>query len=82
MTEPRSESPSSKDEMEIRRLIEVWAKAVREKNLPGIRADHNSEILMFDVPPPLFLRGLDAYMASWEPFSRGPRNQLPLTLTT
>ena len=54
--------------MDIRALIARWAKAVREKNLPGIRADHDSEILMFDVPPPLFSRGLDAYMATWEPF--------------
>jgi hypothetical protein len=39
--------PSSKDEMEIRTLIESWAKAVREENRAGIRADHDSEMLMF-----------------------------------
>jgi ketosteroid isomerase-like protein len=59
---------SSKDEMDIQALIKRWAKAVREENRAGIHADHDSEILMFDVPPPLLSRGLDAYMATWERF--------------
>jgi hypothetical protein len=39
-----------------------------EGNRAGIRAGHDSEMLMFDVPPPLLSRGLDAYMATWERF--------------
>lgn len=58
----------SQDERDVRALFEKWAKAVREGNLPEIRADHDSEILMFDVPPPFLSRGLDAYMATWEKF--------------
>lgn len=54
--------------MDIQALIQRWAKAVREQNIAGIRADHDSEILMFDVPPPLFSQGLDAYMVTWEKF--------------
>lgn len=63
-------SPSStcKDEMDIQAYIERWAKAVREQNKAGIRADHDSEMLMFDVPPPFLSRGLDAYMVTWEGF--------------
>jgi uncharacterized protein (TIGR02246 family) len=59
---------TSKDEREIQALIEKWAKTVREENRSGIRADHDSEMLMFDVPPPFLSRGLDAYMATWEKF--------------
>ena len=59
---------SARDEMDIQALVQRWAKAVREQNLAGIRADHDSEILMFDVPPPLFSQGLDAYVATWERF--------------
>ena len=59
---------SSQDEMNIQALIERWAKAVREENRSGIRADHDSAMLMFDVPPPLVSRGIDAYMATWETF--------------
>src|SRR2546425_13281483 len=62
------QEPSSQDEMHIQALIERWAKAVREENRWGIRADHDSEMLMFDVPPPSLSRGLDACMATWERF--------------
>ena len=58
----------SKDEMDIQELIERWAKAVRDEDGAGIRADHDSQMLMFDVPPPLLSQGLDAYMATWETF--------------
>jgi uncharacterized protein (TIGR02246 family) len=59
---------TSDDEKDIQGLIERWAKAVRDQDRAGIRADHDSEMLMFDVPPPLLSRGLDAYMATWEGF--------------
>jgi len=59
---------SSENKEEIRALIERWAKAVREQNRVVITADHDSDILMFDVPPPFLSRGLDAYMATWEKF--------------
>jgi uncharacterized protein (TIGR02246 family) len=68
MTNARLQEPLSKDEMDIQGLIERWAKAVREENRPGIRADHDSDMLMFDVPPAFLSRGLDAYMATWEKF--------------
>lgn len=31
------------DEAEIRALIERWSKAVRDEDLPAIRADHDPE---------------------------------------
>src|SRR5579872_7409064 len=61
-------STAGSDASEIRALIERWAKAVREEDRSAIRADHDAEVLMFDVPPPLQSRGLDAYMATWETF--------------
>jgi ketosteroid isomerase-like protein len=56
------------DEAELRELIARWSKAVRDENHAGIRADHDPDILMFDVPPPSFSRGIDAYMATWDKF--------------
>jgi uncharacterized protein (TIGR02246 family) len=58
----------SGDEAAIRELIAQWAKAVRDEDLEGIRANHAPNILMFDVPPPFLSRGLDAYMATWKMF--------------
>jgi uncharacterized protein (TIGR02246 family) len=55
----------------IRALIQQWAEAVRREDLTAIRADHDPDILMFDVPPPFSSRGLDAYMATWRLFFSG-----------
>ena len=68
MASNQPHQPESTDNTEIHALIERWAKAVREANLEGIRADHDPDILMFDVPPPFLSRGLDAYMATWDQF--------------
>src|SRR5262245_58870546 len=56
----------SQDEAEIRALIERWAEAVRKHDRKGILADHDPDIVMFDVPPPLQLRGEDDYNGSWD----------------
>jgi len=56
------------DEAEIRDLIVRWAKAVRDKDIDGILACHSSNILMFDVPPPLESRGIEAYGETWDLF--------------
>jgi ketosteroid isomerase-like protein len=66
MNDTKSQPVPSNDEAEIRKLIEQWAKAVREENRAAIRADHDPDILMFDVPPPFLSQGLDDYMATWE----------------
>jgi uncharacterized protein (TIGR02246 family) len=67
MTNDQIEDRSA-DEAAIRALIERWSQAVRDENRPGIRADHDADILMFDVPPPFASRGLEAYMATWDMF--------------
>ena len=56
------------DEAAIRKMIEDWAKAVRAKDFDGILGNHSPEILMFDVPPPLESRGIEAYRATWDLF--------------
>jgi len=56
------------DEAVIRALVDDWARAVRAKDLKGILANHSPEILMFDVPPPLQSKGIDAYRKTWDLF--------------
>ena len=53
---------------EIKALIEAWAAAVRRKDMDGILRDHAEDFVMFDVPPPLVLRGIAAYRDSWPQF--------------
>lgn len=61
---------SADDETAIRTLIEEWAAAVRRKDIQGILRDHDPEIVMFDVPPPIESRGKEAYAATWALFFR------------
>jgi uncharacterized protein (TIGR02246 family) len=56
------------DEAAIRELVKDWARAVRAKDLKGILANHSREILMFDLPPPLESKGIDAYRKTWDLF--------------
>ena len=53
---------------QIKALIEAWADAVRRHDLPAILADHERDIVMFDVPPPLQSRGMDEYRKTWDLF--------------
>jgi uncharacterized protein (TIGR02246 family) len=56
------------DEAAIRQLVEDWARAVRARDIEGILAHHSPKMLMFDVPPPLESKGIDAYRKSWDLF--------------
>ena len=57
------------DEQQIRGLIERWAAAVHNGDLPAVLADHAPGIVMFDVPPPeQGVRGIDAYRKTWPGF--------------
>ena len=56
------------DEAAIRELVERWAKAVRDKDVEGILSNHSADMLMFDVPPPVEAKGIDAYRTTWDSF--------------
>lgn len=64
----------TKDEAAIRDLIEKWAEAVRNKNIDGILANHSPDFLMFDVPPPIQSKGIDAYKKTWDLFFEWSRD--------
>lgn len=53
---------------EVRKLVEDWAQAVCERNLDAILANHSSDFVMFDVPPPFQSVGIEAYRKTWELF--------------
>jgi uncharacterized protein (TIGR02246 family) len=60
--------PQTPNETQIRELVENWAKAVRAKDITGVVAHHTDDVLMFDVPPPVAVRGISAYQDTWPPF--------------
>jgi ketosteroid isomerase-like protein len=57
---------ASIDEVRIKTLLEQWADAVRRHDLPAILAHHEADIVMFDLPPPLQCRGIEAYEQTWD----------------
>ena len=56
------------EEAAIRQVIQDWASAIRAKDLNGVVANHTDDVLMFDVPPPVAVRGMAAYRETWPPF--------------
>jgi uncharacterized protein (TIGR02246 family) len=62
-----------REEAVIRRLIEDWAAAVRAKKIGAVVAHHTDDVVMFDVPPPVVVRGISAYRKTWSPFFRWQR---------
>ena len=58
------------EEIRIKALLENWADAVRRHDLPAILAHHERDVLMFDLPPPLQCKGLEAYALTWDLFFR------------
>src|SRR5919106_3173844 len=56
------------NQSQVRQVIENWAKAVRDGDMDGILARHTDDVVMFDVPPPLQSRGIEAYKRTWDLF--------------
>ncbi len=59
---------TAKEEAAIRALVEQWASAVRARDFNAILANHSADILIFDLPPPLESKGIDAYRRTWDLF--------------
>jgi uncharacterized protein (TIGR02246 family) len=58
----------TRNEAAISDLVEKWARAVRNRDFDGILANHSSDIVMFDVPPPLQSKGIEEYKKTWDLF--------------
>jgi ketosteroid isomerase-like protein len=59
---------NNSNESQIRKVIESWAKAVRDGDIEGILAHHSKDLVMFDVPHPLQSKGIEAYKKTWDLF--------------
>ena len=58
----------SQHELDVRAVIDRWTEAVRRHDRAGILADHDPDMLMFDVPPPLQSKGIKEYSGTWDLF--------------
>src|SRR5882757_6362133 len=71
----------AEDEAAIRNVVESWTAAVRRKDFDGILRNHSSDIVMFDVPPPLQSKGIDAYRKTWDLFFSWSSDPIPFDIT-
>src|ERR1700722_381426 len=58
------------EETRIKARHEIWADEFRRHDLPAILADHEQDVVMFDLPPPLQCKGIEAYAQTWDLFFR------------
>jgi len=78
MVEKQTESGN---ESAIRNVIELWTAAVRRRDYEGILRNHSSDFVMFDVPPPFQLKGIEAYKKSWDLFFSWSSDPIPFDIT-
>ncbi|ANJ75276.1 SgcJ/EcaC family oxidoreductase [Ralstonia insidiosa] len=57
---------AANDEAQVRALIEEWAAAVRAKDVDAVMRHYAPDVVVFDVMPPLFVKGADAYRRNWQ----------------
>lgn len=50
----------------LRELIETWAAAVRAKDIDAVMRHYAPDVVVFDVMPPLFVKGAEAYRRNWQ----------------
>ncbi|MFI6705482.1 YybH family protein [Nonomuraea sp. NPDC050478] len=53
------------DEAEIKRLVETIVEGIRAKDLETLRRLYATDVVSFDVEPPLQHVGIEAKMANW-----------------
>ena len=73
---------ASADEAAIRTLVQDWAAAVRREDMEAVLSRHTSDLLMFDVPPPFQVRGIDAYRETWKSFFGWSHDPVPFNIQT
>ena len=65
----------TRDEAEIRRVMESWAKAIRGKDVEALVTHYTPDVLVFDLAPPLQHAGKDVQRRNFEEWFasfRGP----------
>jgi uncharacterized protein (TIGR02246 family) len=56
------------EEAAVRELVRNWAAAVRRKDFAEVLRNHSRDMLMFDLPPPLYCKGIEDYRKTWDLF--------------
>lgn len=55
------------DETKIRELVDKIVEGLRTKDLGGLRQLYTTDVVSFDIEPPLQHVGVEAKLANWAP---------------
>jgi ketosteroid isomerase-like protein len=72
-----TENMETRNEAEVRRVIEEWARAVSSGDRAGILARHAKDVLMFDFAE--IEHGIKAYDRTWDFFFSNPKGPIVFT---
>jgi ketosteroid isomerase-like protein len=53
-------------EIEVRAVIEAWAAATRQNRTGDVLKNHVSDLVIFDVLPPMKYESAESYRRSWD----------------
>ena len=62
----KTETTKTTNEVQIRELINDWAKTTREGDDDAVLSNHAADVLIFDVLAPLQYKGSAVYRKSWD----------------
>jgi len=68
---------STKNEAEVRELIERYVEAIRTHDIEGVMAAYAPDFVAFDIVPPLRIVGADAFRKIWEEIFQTFENPMP-----
>ena len=57
---------TSSAESEVRAVLEAWAAATRHNQKDNILRNHASDLVIFDVLPPMKYESAESYRRSWD----------------
>lgn len=63
----------SRNEAEIRQLIDDWIEAFRAKDVERIMSFYAQDVVAYDIVPPLQCKGAAEYRKDWEAMLASPR---------
>jgi ketosteroid isomerase-like protein len=58
-------TPETENHRAVRAVLESWAKATRENRKDDILKNHEADLVIFDVLPPLQYESASSYRKSW-----------------
>lgn len=68
------------DEAQIRELLKHWARATQKGQQDEILVNHASDVLIYDVLPPMKYAGAAAYRQSWDEWQPDTQGEGQFTL--